>query len=339
MARTGIFAGFYFDPEVFSRYMQEQSYIANAILASGIIVNDPTVGALLGTQNNVGTMPFHLPIDAEITGVLNHNGLTDNIPIEIAAGKQTFMSMFRMRAWKETTFRTDLVGTSGLQNIGNQVADFWAQVWQSELVNILHAVVRVAGMETHITDISAGAAVTPSEANKIGPATVVLASQKALGDMARRTSLVIMHSTVYANLQALNLIEFNKFTIAGTIMSSLELPTFNGRIVIEDDRGTVDMTDPAKPVYKTFIVGRGAFIGAPKQVDTPYYVDYDPEKNGGVNALYSKQARIIHPNGFSLAVDNIVNESPTFAEMGTVANWSLRFNHKNAPIIMVLSNG
>ena len=41
MAKTsGLFGGFNFDPEVFSDYMSEQSYVKNAIIASGILRED-----------------------------------------------------------------------------------------------------------------------------------------------------------------------------------------------------------------------------------------------------------------------------------------------------------
>jgi hypothetical protein len=341
MARTGTFMGFYFDPEVFSSYMQEQSYLKTAIIASGIVVHDPTIQDLIGSQGNVGTMPFYLPIDIEATNMapLNHDGMTDNVPVEVSAGKQTFMCMWRMKAFKETTFRTDLAGASGLQDVAGKVGDYYRQVWQGELVNILQAVVQVAGMENHRTNLFIPAG-SSADANLISETTVITASQKALGDMADRMSLVIMHSLPYSRLQKLGLVEYNKFTIAGTIMQSVELPTLNGRIVVVDDRGTIGTPSGATaPRYATYVVGRGAFLGSPRSVDTPYYEDYDPEKNGGVKALYTKQGRVLHPNGFSLAVDNISRESPTLAELGTVTNWSLRFNPKNIPIAVVYTNG
>ena len=52
-----------------------------------------------------------------------------------------------------------------------------------------------------------------------------------------------------------------------------------------------------------------------------------------------KQGRVLHPNGLSLAVDNIAKESPTFAELGAAANYSLKFNHKNVKMGMIKSNG
>ncbi len=46
---------------------------------------------------------------------------------------------------------------------------------------------------------------------------------------------------------------------------------------------------------------------------------------------------MLHPNGLSLAVDNIVKESPTLAELGKSANYSLKFNDKNVKMGLIKS--
>lgn len=78
---------------------------------------------------------------------------------------------------------------------------------------------------------------------------------------------------------------------------------------------------------------------ATKTVDRPYYPDYDPETDGGIDKLYTKQARVFHPNGFSIKADNIATESPTREELATASNWELKFNHRNIRIAEIISNG
>ena len=46
---------------------------------------------------------------------------------------------------------------------------------------------------------------------------------------------------------------------------------------------------------------------------------------------------MLHPNGLSLAVDNIAAESPTKTELGTAANWSLKYNTKNVKMGLIKS--
>ncbi len=56
-----------------------------------------------------------------------------------------------------------------------------------------------------------------------------------------------------------------------------------------------------------------------------------------MDKFYTKQGKVLHPNGLSLAVDNIAKESPTFAELGTSANYSLKFNSKNVKMGLIKS--
>ena len=100
MPRTGLFGGFPFDPEVFAEYMAEQPTWNDVILASGIITEDQTIMDLIGTKGNVATLPFYQAIDADATGnaPLNNDGLTNNVPVEIAGAKQTAMLIQRMKA-------------------------------------------------------------------------------------------------------------------------------------------------------------------------------------------------------------------------------------------------
>lgn len=340
MARPGIFGGFYFDPEVFSDYMMEQPYIANAIIASGIVVGDPTMMEMIGTKGNVGTMPFYIPIDADLPEniALNNNGLTDNTPIPLAGNKQTFMLIQRMKAWTDKDFTRELTGANPLQNMALQVASYYSQTWQRILMAQTHAVSELASMADHKTDISVSSG-TIDDTNKIAVPSLVELAQKALGDMAGRFSLCVMHSKVYTRLKLLQLIDFNKYTIPNAVQGPVTLPTYDGKIVVVDDRGTVDTTTPGFPKYKTRIIGTGSFLSANKALINPFYVAYDPERNAGENSMYTKQSRTLHPNGFTFRADNVATESPTDAELSNPANFELRFNPKNIAIATLISNG
>ena len=61
--------------------------------------------------------------------------------------------------------------------------------------------------------------------------------------------------------------------------------------------------------------------------------------SAGIDKFYTKQGKVLHPNGLSLTVDNIATESPTFAELGASANYALKFNHKNVKMGMIKTNG
>jgi hypothetical protein len=337
MPRTGVFNGVYFDPDVFTEYMQEQSCLNFAIIQSGILQDDPIIQKMLGNEGNVGTAPFFNPIDNE-GDALNYDGKTDNTPTELTTNKQIFMAISRMKAWKEVDFVRYLSGKSPLQNLATKlVVPYWTYQWQKDLVATIKGIMGVTEMKTHKTDLSVTSG-SITDANKIDLNTPLRASQKAIGDKRRDFTLFICHSTVATRLVELNIAQNIKYTVPNAVQQ-IELKQIGDMIIFECDDLTVDNTKPEFPVYHSYMVGRGTFLKAEKKVSHPYDTDYDPEKLGGVSMLYTKQARVMHPNGFSIKADNIVEESPTREELANSANWELKFNHRNVAIAEIISNG
>ena len=338
MPRPGTFGGFAFDPEVFAEYMAEQPTWSNAIIASGILQEDSTIMDLIGARGNVATLPFYNAIDIADHEPYNNDGDTDNVPKEITGNKQTAMLIQRMMAWKAKNFTKELTGADPMQHIANSVNNYYRQVWEAELMNIVNTVMKLKDMANHVTDLSSTTDAIEA-ANKIDETTMIFAQQKALGDAASGFGLAIMHSMIHARYKALGLIEYTKFNEANGLAKEITLPTINGLVVVPSDRHTVD-TSGTNPKYITTIVGRGAILTAPKtNYEEPYYVDYDPESSAGVEKLYTKEGRVLHPNGFSLDVSKIAKESPTKAELATASNWSLAFKEKNVRIGQIISNG
>ena len=242
-----------------------------------------------------------------------------------------------MKAFKANDFTKELTGADPMGHIQQRVADYYAQVWENELMNIANGIIGVAGLEDHTLDLSSTG--TVGEDNVVNATTMIDFEEQVLGDMAGGLGLYVMNSKVFAAYQKLQLVEYMKFNTGNALQGEITLPTINGKIVLRTNYHTVD-TSGAVPVYKTWAFGEGAFLGANKtNYEKPYFVDYDPETAAGVEMLYTKQGRVLHPNGLSIAADNIVTESPTFAELGNKANWALKFNPKNVKIGLLKTNG
>lgn len=340
MPRTGTFGGFAFDPEVFSGYMVEQPTWNDAIINSGILVQDSTIMDLIGEKGNVATLPFYVPIDEAESQALNNDGETDNTPVEISGKKQTAMLIQRMKAWKAQDFTKELTGADPMTHVANSVAGFYRQTRVRDLMAIVDAVLSLKEMKDHVKDIAETTGTgTVTDANKVDETTLIFAKQQALGDSSDNMGLLFLHSYMYAKYQALGLVDYNKYTVTNALAGDVNLPSINGFIPVVSDRYTVD-TSKTNPVYKTYMIGAGAFLTCDKtNYEDPYYADYDPETKAGIRKLYTKQGYVLHPNGFSIAQDKVAKESPTNAELGNKANWSLVYNHKNIRMGMIKSNG
>jgi len=341
MARTGLFGGFYFDEEVFGDMMQEADFWSNPIMASGIVQQDASIMDLVGEKGNVATIPLYKPLNIhdENMGALNNDGLTDNTPVEIAGDKQTCMLIQRMKAFKAKDFTKELTGANPLTNIKGKIQDYYTQVWENELMNIAQAVLSIKALESHVLDLSVAEG-TIADANKINETTLIDAEQQALGDMAGDLGLMVLHSQIFAQYKKMKLVEYDKFTVGDAIKKEVILPHIGGKIPLVTDYYTVDNSVAGFPVFKTYLFGTGAFRSADKKnYEKQYTTNYDPEKAAGTDMFYTKQGKVLHPNGVSLAVDNIAKESPTFAELGKADNYTLKFNHKNVKMGVIKTNG
>lgn len=313
---SGTFGGFPFDPEVYGSFIDQEATFSDSIIASGILADDPRMDAILDNGGTVGTTRFYNPLDPDVDAPLVRDGKNDNVPVEITGGKQSFIRIDRMKAWKANQLVRELTAADPMAAVARKTALYWRMYWQGLMVKTADAVLGVSGLSSHL--------ITATEGVTAG--LLIDGQQAALGDLANRFGLLVVHSKVYAAYQKLGLVNFNKYVITNVLQREVELPTINGLIVITNDRGTFDST--AK-VYKCYLFGQGAFLRSTPTTTTPDYADYEPVTGGGTDVLYNTRAMILHPNGVSFVADNITGETPTDAEFTATANWDLRFEHKN----------
>lgn len=315
MAITGTFGGFPFDPEVYQGFVDQEATFTDSILASGILATDASLASALDNGGVMGTIRFYNPLDPAEDAPLVRDGVNDNTPSEISGGKQSWIRIDRMKAWKATELTRELTAADPMAAVARNTGLYWRMYKQNLLVKMVGAVLGVSGLESHTLNVTSGG-VTANQ--------LIDVQQAALGDMSNRFGLLVVHSKIYAEYQKLGLLSFNKYVITNVLQQEVSLPTINGLVVVVNDRGTDDGTN-----YNSFLFGQGSVLTADPKVITPDYTEYDAAKAGGTDILYNNRAFILHPNGLSFDADNISKETPTDAEFATSANWSLKFNHKN----------
>jgi hypothetical protein len=336
MARTGLFGGFNFDPEVFTGYISERDPINSKLITSGVLTPAPaSVVASLSGKGNVVTIPFYVPFDGD---ALNYDGETDNVPAELSGKKMTGMSYRRMKAWKEQDFTHELTGANDLSNVAMKIGDYQAKENQKTLLKILQGLEGVSSFSDHVNDLALDTDTTVADENKLTPDTAQVAMQKALGDHLDEFQVWFMHSAVYTDLVRQGFA--NDVAVKAGVQNEDPFARyFLGKPVIIDDTATAVTNETSGKVeYHTYLCGTGLFMTCPVRIDTPNYVDYDPQTNGGITKLYSKWGRLMHPYGFSLDVDSVAKESPTNAEFATSALWTQKYDGKNIPLVAFITN-
>lgn len=333
MPRTGTFGGFHFDAEVFTGYMQERDTVNPLLIETGVLAPNALIANAIANEGNVFTIPMYQPLEGDAK---NYDGLTNNTPEEVSAKKQTGMSFRRMNAWKSKDFTKEISGANPMGDIASKVAKYIQKNNQKELLAILNAVLGVAGMEEHNLDKASEGEVT--EANYLAPEDIITLASNSLGADMSAYKLIAMHSLVYANLMKKNLVEFTKQVSANAMQENPYKGEVLGLPIVIDDTLTVEVVGGVKK-YHTYLLGEGVIQTAPVRIDRPNSVDYDAETAGGIEKLYTKWGRAMHPNGFTFNVSNIVSESPTREELGNSANYTLVMNAKNVAIAKIVSNG
>jgi len=302
----------------------------------------------------------------------NYDGNTDMPKNSTTTFRHSRVVVGRMNSWTENDFSYDITGGEDfLENVAQQVAEYWSEIDQDTLVHVLNGVFNMTGtankkfVDSHTYDVTA---VENSE-GKIGymdATTINTGMQRACGDNKGKFTLAIMHSVVATNLENLKILVYLKFNDANGIEREIGIGTINGRLVLVDDGMPVEEVAPvaAKGTpgtegyveaqegymkYTTYVLGDGAIEYTDCGAKVPYEVDRDPDTNGGQDTLYSRQRKCFAPYGISFTQENMASLSPTDTELEDGSNWELvstqgtkakqYIDHKAIPIAKVISRG
>ena len=181
---TGTFGGYAFDPEVYGSFVDQQPVFTDSILASGVLASDPAMASLLDNGGTVGTTRFYNPLDPDTDAPLVRDGKTDNEPVETDGGKQSFIRLDRMKAWKAKQLTRELTSAQPMQAVARSVGLYWRMYRQGLMVKTANAVLQLDALKSHVMQATGG----------VSSGLIIDGQQAALGDMARNVGLYVIHS-------------------------------------------------------------------------------------------------------------------------------------------------
>ena len=167
---------------------------------------------------------------------VNYDGQTDITATSTKTFEQGVVAVGRAKAWLEKDFSYDITGgIDFMQNIADQVGEYWDGVDQDTIIAILDGVFSMTGtknkefVDAHTYDV------TEKVDGKMSATTLNSATNKACGANKKKFTLVFMHSDVATNLENLNLVAHLKYTDSQGMQRELDLYTWNGKLVVIDD--------------------------------------------------------------------------------------------------------
>lgn len=300
-------------PEVFNPYVIERTAELSALVKCGIIVRDEELDKLALAGGRLINMPYWKDLNGD-DEVLDDNGALT--PGKITAGQDVAALLMRGKAWSVNDLATALSGDDPMKAIGDLVAEYWARQRQKTLLAVLKGVFASSTMSGNVHDISS----LEGDLAKINGTSFIDAKTK-LGDASDKLTAVAMHSTVFAELEKQNLIQY-----IPNSQGVVDFPSYLGRKVIVDDGCPKD-----GDVYTTYLFGQGA-IGEGNGA-APVPTETDRDSLAGEDILINRQHFLLHPRGVKFTDSSVAKKSPSNAELADQANWNRVYENKNIRIV------
>lgn len=227
-----------FNPEVFSAYMDRIPRVRqNKLLESGILRTRNDLKPLLAAQ--AGGNYITIPMKGLISGTPdNYDGTSDITTDTSKTMSQSMVVVGRAHGWTEGDFSADITGVDFMDNVAQQIAEYWQDVDQDTILSVLKGIFLMGANDfttNHTTDL------TGESTKTVGATTLNSAIQKAAGDNKGIFELVICDSTVATNLENVSAVTYLTYTDAKGMERQLGMATWNGRLLLIDD--TVPITN------------------------------------------------------------------------------------------------
>ena len=221
-----------FNPEAF-KYKADRipRTRLNEIRKSRVLVGNPDIREVFASQNGTGYARIAMRglLDGD---AVNYDGKTDITATSTKTFEQGVVVIGRAKAWVEKDFSYDITGgVDFMDNVAQQVAEYWQDVDQDTILAILKGVFSMTGGKSgEFVEAHTFAVDGPMEATTLNTATA-----QACGDRKKKFAMVFMHSVVATNLENLNLLTALKYTDKDGVTRDLTLYSWNGKLVVVDD--------------------------------------------------------------------------------------------------------
>ncbi len=311
-------------PEQYTAYTNYQSEKHSAFIQSGIMVPTPALDATILSGGKLLTMPEWGKTQLKDQVLNEERGLETG---KVTAKKQVAHVIHRGTGASYSDLAAIISGSNPRTQLLNDFADYTLESDQAIIQSIIKALFakgsgdnKGALVDSHVSD--------QSEAqNPIICPEMVIDARSILGTSRSKLTVIAMHSKVKTELEKQN-VQTKHFIPASESKSGFD--TYLGMRVIEDDT-----LIPVDGVYETYLYATGSFG---RNTTTPKnLITYEPDRDRakGINMLYVRRSRVIHPFGLSFTNKQVSDETPTNADLALAQNWEKVRENKKIGLICI----
>lgn len=313
----------------------------DAFFNSGVARNNPIVQQYAQSTASVMTVPAINHLDGSVAeNVSSDDPAVKSSPNGIGTTKHNVVKVMRNQSWSEMNLVSAFFTPDPVAAIRNMIGKYWVERWQAYITAVCTGVI-ASNVANNAGDMVLDVTAQAGAAGKMSLQNVLTAKQ-TMGDHAYTLNTIVMHSTVFTNLQIAQQIAY-----IPQAQTNINLPFFGSYRVVVDDQVPVALDSPAvgDTTFTSYIYGTG-FIqwgtGTPK-VPTEIFSTPDAGNGEGQQTLYNRQHWIGHPYGFSYAGDSsnpaVDAGNPANATLASAASWTRKYDRKLIPFVALKTLG
>lgn len=306
---------------LYRQYMLERAAETNRFITSGVLA--PVEELNMGSKKGLVGMPFWKEFRKR-SQILDD---TTDIEIEnIESGQDIAITIGRVLALGITDLATSFAGDDPVADLGDEMGGAWASDMNKTIIAVVKGAIGALGAESpavntlDISGLSGGAENLDAES--------FIDATGLLGDLAGRLTGVAMHSATQRSMVKQNLIAFEKDS-----EGNATIPTYLGRVVVEDDDLPSPASGNAAGVFDTYLFGAGALGFGEGEPKVPEEVERAALTNGGQDTLVSRRHMVIHMRGVKWLGASMAKQTPTDTELANAANYERVYNSRNIRVV------
>ena len=315
------------------------------MVTSGVVLRDAMFDDIVNNQaSEMPNLPFWNDLDPTVEPNLSDDTDNSAVPHKITAAKQVARVSWLNQAYKDADLVRERIKEDPMQQIRNRFGVYWRRQFQRRVTATLLGVLadNQANDSGDMVNDVASTLNSGVNANTLFSQQNFINAAFTMGDRFDETSVIYMHSIVYARLLAQNGAEDVRDSEGRLLYRSY----MGYQVIIEDNdmlvtaaEGTAPTDDAAQ--YISIIMSPGAIAYGAGLPAVPAEVHREPLQGngGGTEAIIERVNWLIHPFGYQWKEQSIAGQSPTLAELQEAQQWDRVVARKNVPLAYLITNG
>jgi hypothetical protein len=305
-----------------------------AIDESGIMTQGALFDSMANGPGYTGTMPFWRDLDGNSEpNVSNDNPADRATPDKVTQGEMSYRKALLNKAYSVMDLVSELaMGENATRHIKSRLEKYYQRQRQRRIIATARGIM-ASNIANDGGDMVWDATVATDASARVFTRGNFNAAIGTLGDAAGTIRAIGVHSATMKRIRD-----------SGDIITirpqdgSIEIPTYQGMVLIEDDNVPIDTT---AGTTVAILFGASAFAFGDGTPAVPVGIQRDELAGGGggEESLVVRKSWIIQPFGFKTNdIAPASGVSYTLPELAMANKWTRVVDRKNVPMAFLLTN-